>query len=68
MDSQSLLISAVRAFGILKAIDFLKRDRSPILCYPQLLFQICHKMGIRYRGSGAWWCILASLFNMSGKI
>lgn len=27
MDSWSLLISAVRAFGILKAIDFLKRDR-----------------------------------------
>lgn len=43
MDSWSLLISAMKASEILKAIDFLKRDCSSVLWYPQLLFQICHK-------------------------
>lgn len=39
MEPWSSLISAVRAFGILEAIDFLERDRSLFCVIPNFYFR-----------------------------
>lgn len=56
MDSWSLLISAVRAFGILKAIDFLERDRSlfcviPNFCFRSVIKWVSSAEGLAFGGA-----------------